>query len=724
VTSVVFLIERALALHQQGQIKEALGLYKSVLEREPRHSDALHLAGLAELSMGNVEVALAYVQQAIEAQPRTADFHNSLGQIWQAKGRMSEAIDAYREVLEIDRKHVEARNNLALVLKGIGHKEEAVEELQHCIALDPTRAQLHLNLGSTLMGLQRIKEAERAFRAAVRFAPGNAAALTSLANALYALGQLDEAYKSLTEAIEYDPSLADAHTLLGLVLQDAGRFEEAVASHRKALDLRPSAGVLVNLGNTWRAMGKLDEAINAYRQALDKDPTLAQAWSNLGICLRDRSEHAAAQKALEKALEIRPKYLNAHTNLLILKLTDGRHTPKEVFAEHQVWEERYAKSLYEEIKPFPNEPDPKKRLRIGYLSSDLRNHPIAYNVEPLLAGHDRKTTAVFIYSSVVHEDETTLRIKSMVDGWCNLVGVDDRRAAEKIRADGIDILVLLGGHFDSGRLLVTALKPAPIIVSFHDITTSGLKTVDYLFSDTYLTPPGHPEHFTERLFKLPRFYVFRPPENAPEVGPPPFRSSGSITFGSFNNPSKLTENMVEVWAEILKRVPGSRLFLKYRTAFANPGTQQRFADLFSRNGVDPARIQCAGHDLDMASHLAAYNHIDIALDPSPFNGSTTTRDALWMGVPVVTLAGEVMLSRAGAQTLSQVGLSDLIADTEESYILKAVQLAGSLERLNDLRHSLRDTVRRSSLCAGDRYVRHVERAYRAMWGKWCKEHRG
>ena len=261
-----------------------------------------------------------------------------------------------------------------------------------------------------------------------------------------------------------------------------------------------------------------------------------------------------------------------------------------------------------------------------------------------------------------------------------------------------------------------------MIVSFHDITTSGLKTVDYLFSDRYLTPPGHPEKFTERVFKLPTFYVFRPDQNAPEpLEPPSIRDKQPITFGSFNNPAKITDPMIRTWAAILKKVPDSRLFLKYRRSFENPGTQRRFVDAFGRFGIAADRILAAGMDDSLSGHLAAYNQIDIALDTTPFNGSTTTRDALWMGVPVVTLAGDVMLARASAETLHLVGLESLITTSTQGYIDKAVELANDPDFLKNLRKTLRDHVRSSRLLAHGNHAYFVERAYRAMWRKWCAE---
>jgi predicted O-linked N-acetylglucosamine transferase (SPINDLY family) len=360
--------------------------------------------------------------------------------------------------------------------------------------------------------------------------------------------------------------------------------------------------------------------------------------------------------------------------------------------------------------------DPERRLRVGYVSSDLIDHPIARNLEPVLANRDRARFETIVYAEIAQPDARSTRLQGLVDGWRQTVGLTDGQLAEIIRADAIDILVCLATRLDKGRPLIASHGAAPVQVSFHDPGTSGVPGMDYLIGDPVLTPRGGAERFSERVVRVPRFYVHAPLEGSPGVGPAPSIGNGYVTFGSFNNPAKLNDGVLGLWGEVLRAVPGSRLQLKFKNWFGNAGLRER---MIKGVGVAGERIRFGVEDVGTGAHVGLYNGIDIALDPTPFTGSTTTFEALWMGVPVVTLLGSTMAGRWSAAMLGAVGLGDLIAKSREEYVAIAARLAGDQGRRTALREALQGRVAGSSLCDGRGRARQIERLYRALWRRWC-----
>lgn len=332
------------------------------------------------------------------------------------------------------------------------------------------------------------------------------------------------------------------------------------------------------------------------------------------------------------------------------------------------------------------------------------------NLEPVLANRDRERFEVVLYADVAREDATSARLKALADRWESIAGLSDAAVADRVRGEGIDILVLLAGRFDRNRPLVASWRAAPVQVSFHDPGTSGLREMDYLIADRVLVPGKRPvERFTERVVRLPSFYVHAPLAGL-TIGEAPSRNLGRVTFGSFNNPAKVGPGVLALWREVLDAVPGSQLRVRFKNWFSNTGLRDRF-----ERALGAGRVEFEGEEADLAGHLCSYNRVDVALDPFPFTGSTRTFEALWMGVPVVTLAGEAMAGRWSASMLRALGLGDLIAGTPEEYVRVAVGLAGDGSRRADLRRSLRARVAASPLCDGRARARQIERLYRALW---------
>lgn len=542
----------------------------------------------------------------------------------------------------------------------------------------------------------------------------------------------------------------------------AGDHAAAVDYYRQTLEFQPSdPRIWCNFGAELDAIREAREAKRAYRCALELDPSLAQAWYNLGRLLQLEGEVTESEGCYRTAAALvdgranRPLWLLIYNNwgllhynqgrpeeavalyrealaeyaqaadlcsnlLLTMQYAEGR-TQAESFAEHLAYAQRFEAPLKANWLPHANSREPGKRLRIGYVSPDFRAHSVAFFIEPVLAQHDPEQIEVYCYCNHAVSDEVTLRLKSLVEHWRDISAISDDEAAKQIREDRIDILVDLAGHTAGGRLQTFARKPAPVQVTWLGYPcTTGLSAMDYRISDAYADPIGMNErYYSETVHRLPdTFDCYGPPHDAPRVGAVPALAQGGITFGSFNNLAKLSRAVRKLWAQVLLAVPGSRLFLK-TAALTDAATRQRLIDDFAAHGIGEKRLIFASRDTTHSGHLNRYNQIDIGLDPFPYNGVTTSFEALWMGVPVVTLAGDSFYSRMGVSILTNLGMTDLIAGTPQDYVAIAARLAGDLGRLKALRAGLRERLATSLLTDAQRFTRSLEKAYREMWANWC-----
>ncbi|HEY4329674.1 MAG TPA: hypothetical protein VGN88_08050, partial [Phycisphaerae bacterium] len=439
---------------------------------------------------------------------------------------------------------------------------------------------------------------------------------------------------------------------------------------------------------------------------------------NLGNCLKDRGEQDEAVAAYRKALRMRPRDHATHSNLIYMLHFHPGYDAQAIYEESRKWDELHGRPLARLIRPHQNDPDPERPLRIGYMSPDFRRHPLASNFLPLAVHHDHGLFRIFCYSKVRKPDAVTERLRGLTDEWREVGRMAAEQIAEQVRADRIDILVDLTMHMGNNNLLVFAQKPAPVqVASLCSMGTTGLAAMDYRMSDPYSDPPGlNDAHYTEETIRLPDcYFCHEAPAEAPSVGQAPSLAAGYVTFGSLNNFCKVTPEVLEVWGRILSGLPGSRLLIRCPAGSAREKVLKRF----EARGVSADRVEFCGTRLDWAAYMSLHNRIDIYLDPFPYSGHTTSFDALWMGVPLVTLAGKRDVGRSGVFILSNLGLEDLIAETEEGYVRKAIALAGDGERLAAMRSGLRDRMRGSPLMDGNRYTRHVEAAYREIWRKWC-----
>ncbi|WP_372521453.1 tetratricopeptide repeat protein [Sulfuricaulis sp.] len=605
-------------------------------------------------------------------------------------GQLTEARQQYLEACRLDDRDLEAWVMLGIVEGMLGNLPEAEKRLRHAVRINPDLPEAHLNLGNILKLQGRLAEAIDAYGRAAQLRP-DVATLINLGNTLKQCDRLEEAVECLRQAVSRQPDNANAH---------------------------------YNLGSALRAQGKLDDAVAAYQCAIRLRQGFAEAHNNLGVVLLDQQKIDDAMRCYREALRLKPDYVMAHSNLLHA-LNYQSLEASVVFHEYRLWDQQHARPQ-PRYSRYANAPDPERRLRIGYVSSDLRQHSVAFFIEPLLTQHDRAMVEVVCYSDVARPDDTTRRLKGAADLWRDIHGLSDERVAEQIYADNVDILVDLVGHVGAHRLLVFARKPAPLQVSYLGYpNTTGLATMDYRFTDAWADPPGQTEAFhSETLLRLaPGFLCYQPPPDAPEIGPLPAYQGGHVTFGSFNHFTKVNAEVIETWAAILRAVPGARLLMKHNV-LADAGVRKQIWDLFSRNGVDQERVSLLGPAPSLIEHLNTYNRVDIALDTFPYNGTTTTCEALWMGVPVITVAGHAHVERVGVSLLSQLQLAECIAQDHNGYIETAVRMAADLDRLSELRAALRQRMQDSPLCDAKTFARKVEYAYRSMWKKWCAQQAG
>lgn len=542
----------------------------------------------------------------------------------------------------------------------------------------------------------------------------------NLGNALQGLGQLDRAIATYNKAIEIKPNYVEAHNNLSNAFKRLGQFDKAVAGYHKALAINPSyAEANFNLGLVLHKQGNLDDALASYRKAQCIKPNNVDVLNSLGLVLQSLGRVDEAVGIYQKALTIESDNCKVIKNLLyaLLNLTGRTHI--ETFNDYVRFAKIRTLDVVRQKKSWSNLASPNRRLRIGYVSSDFCNHPIGLQVSALIACHDKTQFDVFCYSDVLLADEITKKIRSDANHWRSTSEITDANLAHKIRADNIDILICLAGGFDKNRPLLCAHRAAPVQVSLHDGATSGLEEMDYFLTDQYLHPVDTKEIFTEELCRIPSLFQYPYIRGVEETEPPPMDQRGYVTFGCFNNPAKITNEVVRLWAEILKSTSGSHLLLKYRNWYKATSLKERLIDEFAHCGVEKECIDFIASLDTREEHLKCYSQVDIALDPFPFNGGTTTFEALWMGTPTITLAGETFISRMSGSMLQHVGLGDLTLDTQQAYVTSAKELANDHARLRNINQSLRELTKKSLFCDPLAYSLSVEGAYRFMWKTWC-----
>ncbi len=529
----------------------------------------------------------------------------------------------------------------------------------------------------------------------------------------------EQVIDNVDKVIDADPSRTDLMFLMANTFHATREFGKAEHYYRRVLDHEPSPLAYINLGHICHFAGRLSEAIRNREKALELCPDEASLYHDLGCSLIFVGRRKQGIEMLRRAVEIAPDDPSIHSALLFRLHHMPELDPSSLFEEHKRWAQIHASTNLAK-KSHDNVPDPNRRLRVGYISPDFRMHPVAYNFEAFLSGRDHDAVEVYGYGNVACPDSMTERLAGQFDHYRNIRGVDDREVASMIERDKIDILVPVAGHTPDHRLLAAAYKPAPIAVDYGGINTSGMEQIDYRLTDRILDRPESQEFYAEKLVYLPGGLIcYSPPDHAPPVGPLPALANGYVTFGVFNNGSKINPEMMSLWAQILKANGKAQLLLKSR-AGDDKGLQDSYYDQFEQLGISPDRIEIHGQKPSV-EYLQLFNQVDIALDTYPYNGCMTTLEGLWMGVPLVSLLGENYVSRGGLSMLTRIGLEHLVACSAEEYVAKACELAQDLESLVDIRFSIRQRMAASTLCDAKVFAHSVETAYRQMWHKWCQD---
>lgn len=715
-------LNRGNILLAQGNPVAALDAYTTALTLEPDYAAAHYNTGNTYADLGRNKDALEAYRKAIQLKPEFVDAHVALACTHEDLGQLDDAVASYRRALEISPDYAEAHSNLGTTLRVLGRLEESLTCCRRALEINPEFADAHINLGHTLRALGQSVAATSSFRRAVELKPDSANAHFSLGITLSEQGQPEGAVSSLRTATVIDPNYVEAYINLGDSLRDIGRSDDAWVSYSRALEIDPEHAVAHNnMGNALLDRGQFDEAISRYRRATELKPDFAAAYSNLGVALKDVGQTLQSLDACRKALELAPKLNAAKSNLIFTYNLLADTPPSHLLAEAR----SYGAAVSSDAHPFTvwnNDPSPDRCLRIGFVSGDLRTHPVGQFIEGVLHALDSNAAGrleIYAYTTYFSDDVVSQRIKAYCRYWYAVAGLSDEELAGLIHDDNIDVLIDLSGHTAHNRLPMFAWKPAPIQATWLGyLGTTGVDAIDYLIADAWTLPETEEPNFTEKIWRLPESYLcFTPPDVDTPVNSLPALTNGFVTFGCFNNLTKINDDVVALWSRVLKAVPNSRLLLKAKQ-FAQPSGQQSVQARFAANGIAADRLILIPQ-VSRSEYLAPYQQLDIALDPFPYPGITTSVESLWMGVPVLTLRGESFTSRQGVGLLMNAGLPSWIADSQDDYVARAKAHADDLAKLAAIRSDLRDRIVSSPIFDSHRFATHFESAMREMWKNWC-----
>jgi predicted O-linked N-acetylglucosamine transferase (SPINDLY family) len=746
-------IDQAIQAHQAGRAAQAEALCRQALALEPEHPEALYFLGVLASERGDLNAAGELLERAIAADDQMPESRYALGRLRQVQGRHGDAEKHYRAAAALDDTLADPHARLGELMALHGRWPEAESSLRSAAALNPRDADVQHKWATALRRLGRAPESVEAYRRAVALKPGDIEMEYHFGTALLESGRAAEAreqFRRTFAAAHKDPPVlaklgvtltpivpneaiealrsasarmpADAHVTndLGFALAQVNRMDDAVAAFREAVRRQPAfAAAHSNLANALQALGCIEEAIASVREAIRLNPSAAEAHHTLANFLRASGRIVEAIAEYRQSITLAPHYREAYDNFLYSLYFSPNHDAAAIVTEHRRWGQMIS-AAGAPPAPHQNDRDPGRRLRIGYVSPDFYDHIAGVWIQQLLMHHDRSQVELFCYSATLVETPATERFKRLAGpGWRTIVGLNDDQAAALIRRDGIDVLIDCAVHTGGNRLPVFARKPAPVQVTHIGYPgTTGLSQIDYRISDAELDPPGRSEAFStaEAPFRLPGgFFLYTQTEPPPPPGPLPALSRGHITFGCMNNPGKVTEPAIELFARVLKRIPSSRLLMMLRDV---PTLRDERRSQLASHGVSADRIDFVPPG-PLRHFRAAHQNVDIALDPIPCNGGITSCDALLMGVPIVSLSGDTPPSRAGASLLARVGLRHLAVEDKETYVETAARLAADTAALAQLRAELPQRTLGSTIFNSANHTRELEVAYREMWQKWC-----
>jgi len=699
---------------QDGQWQQAEALLQPLLAQSPDDPEVLYLLGVV-ISRSGRQQGQDMIARAIVLHPRVSLFHFDPALVLNAIAGLANPVAAYQEFLRLEPDDVAGHDGLAISLARQGQVEAAVALLSGAMVAGEGSAETYNNLGRILRLQNRFDEALLQVEKALTLDDGFAEAYLNRGSIMRSLGKQEAAVEDIRRALQIKPDYSEALDCLAYLLKEMGCTDEAVHCYKKLCQLRPdSADALVNLGMAYDQSNRLARAEDYYRQAIALDPRHAGARNNLANVLKNQLRFEEAAEQYRAALQLKPDFSEAHSNLLFLLSYNVLCGPEAMLEEHRRWDQLHGvKGRKNTLRhDMGKNRVTKKKLRVGYVSPDFRAHSVSYFFEPIAKGYDRQTMEIYCYAEIPKPDAVTERLQSLVDGWRSTVGCSDEQVARQIYQDGIDVLVDLTGHTANNRLKIFTYQPAPVQLTYMGyFTTTGLQAMDFWVSDRTLHPEDTIELSVERIYHLPRCFVaYEPYADAPDVV---LRQGQDVVFGSFNELSKIAPRSIKVWSEILHALPSSRLLLKARQ-LSDEKERDRLLASFASWGITPERLILRSLTSGLREHLAVYGEVDITLDTMPRTGFTTTTEALWMGVPVITLPGERFIERVSASMLEAIGMDDWVANSEEDYIAKAVALAQDPAARAELRRTQRARMAASPLCDGVDLAQHLEQAYREL----------
>lgn len=769
---------QAFSLHQQGDIQGAVAGYQEVLAENPRHADALHLLGVAAHQLGDPHSAVQLIEGSLSLNIANADAASNLGNARLACGDAEGAEFAYRQALRLNSAHSDAQYNLANLLQRLERYEEAlaafdaaavlqpqavsiyfnranllqgmeqweaaIADYDRVFALEPNFPSLHTNRGAAFANAERWEDALEAFRFAVAQAPQDVNGLHNLGCVLNRLGFEKEAVAPLERALSLQPDNGDTRRQLiralckkdlprarelaeqGICVPDAeaedwylagavrhaqGQPKLAVEAFEIALTFDPEIVLgSHHLASSYAEEGRLDDAIACYEEVLARVPGNGDIYVNLGLAIKDRGEVSEAIAAMRKGIELTDD-AESHSNLIFTLCYSNELSSEEIFQDSVAWAERHTPV----VPPAPPvRPLEGRKIRVGYLSADFHNHPAGYLYQALFPLHDRERFEVVVYANQTVGDEVSADIFASVDRWHMVKHHSDEELAQLVRDDEIDIFIDLLGHTNNHRLKAFGLRPAPAQATWIGyFGTTGMRQMDYILCDSYAVPEAEERYYTERPARLPGcMYVFQPPKVDVPVSDLPMAKNGYPTFGCFNNTAKITEEVVALWCEVLREIPESRMVLN-RWPFTTESVRERFYAMFAAYGVDRSRVDIIATK-GRKAYFESYHSVDVMLDTFPFGGGTTTSEALWMGVPVVSLPADRLVGHMTETIVRAVGLPEILVTDREGYVAMAKDLVSDLDHLAQMRTSLRSQVENSALCDLPRFTRELETVYEWM----------
>ncbi len=711
-------------LYNSSELIKSKKTLSDILSINPNSFDYYQLAEI-NIQLGAEDEAISAFYKAIELKPDFIQAYESLRILLQKNGNFEEAEKVLNKIIRLH-PNSKTYNSLACVQINLKKFDEGINNLKKALELEPDFVQAQNNLGkfyfllgNNFVSQKKIKEAQDCYLQAIDISPEVAEVYYNLGNTYIESGLYQDAIEYFQKAINLNPNYHQAYTNIGNSFNKLSKFNEAILYFEKAIYINPNfSGAYYNLGSTLFQIRKFEEAEAMYKKAISLNPDYVISYNNLGSLYITLGLLDKAEDCFEKAFKINPDELVTNSNrIFLLQYKDNLDMESLKTAL-----ENYAK-IFEninKINEYTNKKDKNKKIKLGYISGDFKNHSCALFIESLLEKHNKDKFEIYCYSNVERKDNITEKLMLLSEHWRDLLGKGVIEILNIIQNDQIDILIDLSGHTYNNLLNIFAYKPAPVQLTWLGFPGStGLKEIDYKISDAYLTPDDTEEYFSEKIYNLNiPMHCFKPITNAPEIKPLPYLKNGFITFGSFNSLPKISTKTIQLWSGILNKVENSKLMIKTFN-LSSYFIKNTIINSFTEFGITEERIIILELTPDTFEHLDKYNEMDIALDSFPYNGATTTAEALWMGVPVISLVGYRTASRYGLSFLSAIGLNKFVANTEEEYINKAVELANNIEELKLLRFNLRDIVKNSSLCDSVTFTREFENALRFMWKKWC-----